>query len=414
MNASLLAVFMGALQKYKELASGEMATIPIISPTRTQSRVIKGYISGFMNDSRLLRQMIEAETTSDITLKNHVVISVLTSDYRSIRGFSCPLVILEEAAFFYQEGARTDTEAVRAIRPSLATLDGMLCVISSPYAKSGATWEAYQRYYGVEGPVLVWNAPSRIMNPGLKQEMIDRAIQEDPEGGRSEWEGLFRSDIASFIDPVIVDQCISPGCHEIQPLDGYNYVSFCDMAGGSGQDSATMAIAHREGDLIILDLIREVKPPFSPEQCVKEFSEDLKRYKINTVRGDKWAGSWPAEKFSQNGINYEAESRSKSELYIEMLPLLNSGQVQLLDRERMRRQLIGLERRTHTGGRQSVDHPPRQHDDIINSAAGAVVNVQKAEAIGVVMAGKKSSVVRAGETFSEYELEEPLNLWNQF
>ena len=40
----------------------------------------------------------------------------------------------------------------------------------------------------------------------------------------------------------------------------------------------TLAISHKEGDLVILDLVRERKPPLSPESVVSEFAEDLKRY----------------------------------------------------------------------------------------------------------------------------------------
>jgi hypothetical protein len=56
-----------------------------------------------------------------------------------------------------------------------------------------------------------------------------------------------------------------------------------------------------------------------------------------------------------------------------MLPLLNSGKVELLDHPRLVSQLCGLERRTARGGRDSIDHPPGQHDDIANAVAGAVL-----------------------------------------
>jgi hypothetical protein len=38
-------------------------------------------------------------------------------------------------------------------------------------------------------------------------------------------------------------------------------------------------------------------------------------------------------------------------------------------------QLIGLERRTARGGRDSIDHPPGGHDDVANAAAGALVQL---------------------------------------
>jgi hypothetical protein len=45
----------------------------------------------------------------------------------------------------------------------------------------------------------------------------------------------------------------------------------------------------------------------------------------------------------------------------------------LLDHPRLATQLVGLERRTARGGRDSIDHAPGAHDDIANAAAGALV-----------------------------------------
>jgi len=52
---------------------------------------------------------------------------------------------------------------------------------------------------------------------------------------------------------------------------------------------------------------------------------------------------------------------------------LNSTRVELLDNPRLISQLLNLERRTSSAGRDSVDHPPSSHDDIVNSACGALL-----------------------------------------
>jgi hypothetical protein len=44
-----------------------------------------------------------------------------------------------------------------------------------------------------------------------------------------------------------------------------------------------------------------------------------------------------------------------------------------LDHARLTSQLCALERRTARGGRDSIDHAPGAHDDVINAAAGATV-----------------------------------------
>ena len=65
--------------------------------------------------------------------------------------------------------------------------------------------------------------------------------------------------------------------------------------------------------------------------------------------------------------------RAKSDLYRDLLPQLNSGQVELLDLPRLTKQFCDLERRTARGGRDSIDHAPGAHDDVANAVAGALL-----------------------------------------
>ncbi len=80
---------------------------------------------------------------------------------------------------------------------------------------------------------------------------------------------------------------------------------------------------------------------------------------------------------SKHGINYEPAESPKSELYRDLLPLINSGAVDLLEHDRLVTQLTSLERRTSRGGRDSIDHAPGAHDDVANAVAGALVTAYK-------------------------------------
>src|SRR5207253_6647732 len=85
---------------------------------------------------------------------------------------------------------------------------------------------------------------------------------------------------------------------------------------------------------------------------------------------------WPRERFQTHGVSYIAADHTKSQLYGTLLPLLNSGRIELLDDRRLVAQLTGLERRTARGGRDSIDHAPGSHDDLVNAAAGALVTAE--------------------------------------
>jgi hypothetical protein len=135
----------------------------------------------------------------------------------------------------------------------------------------------------------------------------------------------------------------------------------------------TLAIAHYYNGLAVLDLVREVRPPFSPAATVAEFADVLKRFALSKATSDRYAGSWPTEAFRKVGITVEPSTRTKSEIYHDCLPLVMSGTCELLDHARLLKQFGGLERRVARGGRDSIDHAPRQHDDVANSAAGVLV-----------------------------------------
>jgi hypothetical protein len=106
---------------------------------------------------------------------------------------------------------------------------------------------------------------------------------------------------------------------------------------------------------------------------VKEFAELLKSYGVHKVTGDRYAGEWPRERFRVHGIEYQVSEKVKTDVYRDMLPILNSGRTELLDLPRLAAQLCGLERRNARGGRDSIDHAPGAHDDVANAAAGALV-----------------------------------------
>ena len=88
-----------------------------------------------------------------------------------------------------------------------------------------------------------------------------------------------------------------------------------DLAAAS--DSFTVAVAHREDGVAVVDCVRERRPPFSPEAVVEEYAGLLKQYGVHQVRGDKYAGEWPREQYLKRGVHYWPSDKTKSEIYLE-------------------------------------------------------------------------------------------------
>jgi hypothetical protein len=325
----------------------------------------------------MLASLIDREAAEAIDLTNAVSIEIHVASYRTTRGYTLAAVLCDEIAFWRSDdSAEPDYAILDALRPGLGTLPGaMLLCASSPYAQSAALHDAYRRYYAQDdAPVLVWRAATRTMNPTFPQATIDAAIERDPSSAASEYMAEFRTDVEAFVTREAVEACVSRGIFERAPIAGVKYCGFCDPSGGSS-DAMTMAISHLENDVAIVDAVRERKPPFSPEAVVSEFADVLRCYRIETVRGDRYAGEWPRARFRVHGIEYRTADKPKSDLYRDLLPAVNSGLVDLLDHGRLTEQLTGLERRTGRGGRDSIDHPPNGRDDLANAACGAIVTV---------------------------------------
>jgi hypothetical protein len=369
---ALVAVFLACFHDYRRyLQPGERGTIMVIAADRKQARTIMRYIGGLLRGVPMLRRLIESETRESFDLSNGISIEVGTASFKSLRGYTIVAALCDEIAFWPSDNsAEPDYEILNALRPAMATIpNAMLLCASSPYARKGALWHTHRKYFGQPGPVLVWQAATRIMNATVPQSVIDAAMERDPASASAEYLAHFRSDVESLLSREAIEACVSPGVRERPYIPRLNYRAFIDPSGGSA-DSMTLAIGHREGDGLILDAVRERRPPFSPDDVVSEFAATLKEYKINTVVGDRYAGVWVREPFRKHGISYDLSEQTKSDLYRDLLPLVNSKVLDLLDHDRLANQLIGLERRTARGGKESIDHGPGSHDDIANSVAG--------------------------------------------
>jgi hypothetical protein len=377
-NATL-AVYIAGLCKHK-LVRGERGVLLCIAPDQRQATIILDYATAAFEDSPILKQLIANRTADTLELTTGITIEVRAASFRRLRGPTFVAVIADEACFWMSDefSANADVEILNAVRPGLATTRGPLIIASSPYAKRGVLWDLHRRHYGLAGDplILVARGASRDFNSTLPQSVVDRALERDRAAANAEYLGQFRTDIESFVAYEVVQGCV--GDHvEMAPQSGVAYHGFVDPSGGSA-DSFTTAVAHADDDgHIIIDAIREAHPPFSPAGVIEEFAGLLKSYRVARVMGDHYAGQFPRELFRKCGIEYRCADRAKSDLYRDLLPLLNSGRIVLPKSDRLVNQLCGLERRVARSGKDSIDHGQGMHDDLCNAVAGVAATVSK-------------------------------------
>ena len=220
---ALIAVFLGCFCNWSPyLAPGERGIIMVIATDRRQARVIYRYARALLREVPMLSALIDRETAEAIDLNNGITIEILTANFRTLRGYTLVAALCDEIAFWRSdESANPDSEIIAAIRPAMATIPGaMLLCASSPYARRGALWEAFRRHFGKLGPVMVWKADTRTMNPTVPQSVIDEAMESDPASAAAEYGAEFRTDVETFISREIIDAAVVPGRFELPPMPG--------------------------------------------------------------------------------------------------------------------------------------------------------------------------------------------------
>jgi hypothetical protein len=393
-NMALAACYLAVRRDYAQiLAPGERAVIPVIAADRKQARQVMNYLKGLVALSAFAPFLVRQPLAASVEFNTGVTVEIATASYRTTRGYTVVGLVADEVAFWRSdESAEPDTEVLNALRGGMATVpDAMILAGSTPYARKGELYNAHADYYGKDVPdILVWNADTLSMHrtPRL-EKFVAREFEKDPAVAASEYgQGgsvTFRNDVESFVDPEAVVAVIITGRHELAPRrvratpDApmfWPYRAFTDPSGGS-QDSWTLAIAHLDNAKVVLDAIRETRPPFSPAAVVEDYAKLLKSYGVSEVEGDHYAGEFPRELFRQQGITYRMAEWPASDIYKEWLPLLNTARIELLDVPRLKTQFCILERKVAFGGKDSIGHPPGGHDDVANAAAGALVRAAR-------------------------------------
>jgi hypothetical protein len=374
-TASFLAAYEAIYGGWEEkVGPEEKFWIFCTATDRTQAGIVFSYIKAMLGKfpDRIVR-----ETSDELELDNGAVITVKTASYRALRGYAVAFAVLDELAFFRDERSSNPAgEIVTALLPAMLP-GAKLLGITSPFAKFGLIYELYKESFGREDDDrLIWKAATRVMNPSYRQSIIDRLLKRDRVLYSSEYEANFREDIETFIPEAMVDlYCSNP----VQgPKAGVHYVAFADPSGGRS-DSFTLAIAHVENEKVWLDFLAEKEPPFTPSEVVLEYSGVLQHYGIKEVVSDRYAGVWVQDAFKKYQVNVVFSDLVASDLYAELQPRLSSGQVQLINHDRLKLQLRQLERRPQPGGKDKISHPQMAgfHDDCANAVAGAVIYAVK-------------------------------------
>jgi hypothetical protein len=272
--AAAIAVYLALFVRHK-LSRGEKGMVLVLAMSKEQAKVVFDYALAFLSESDALRREIVSATTNEIRLKNGITIATHANSFRSVRGRTLCAAILDEVAFWRDDSTATpDTETYSAILPSLLTTHGMLIGISSAYRRTGLLYQKHRDYFGQDSDdTLVVQGSTQTFNQTVDDVALAAMRAADPIAAPSEWDSTFRVDLASFLGDDLIEAAVEHGRPlELPPRPGIHYKAFVDAAGGTGNDSYTIAIGHKEGEHYIIDVVRGTSGKYDPHGVTKQYA----------------------------------------------------------------------------------------------------------------------------------------------
>ncbi len=191
------------------------------------------------------------------------------------------------------------------------------------------------------------------------------------------WDNEWVAAEGSFLDPAAIDSAFVLDGPTLERAGDGGYVAGLDL--GTVNDRTVLAIAHREGDVVLLDRMQtwqgSRRQPVDFGEVEEFVVEAHKRFGFS-LRLDPWQGLDLAQRLRKRGVSAEEfnfTATSKQRLAQTLLSTINAGHLRLYEAEGLRDELLGLRLVQSSSGAWGFDHKARGHDDRATALALAVV-----------------------------------------
>ena len=381
--AAVAAIFNAAVMDYSDaLRPGEHRFIVVVATRQEQARefvrTVRELLRGAPDQDLAALVDTDATTLDEVVFRTGVTIRAMPCSARSTRGLPVSLLVLDEAAHMQtsEDGFAAGKAVYRALVPSTAQfgLRGYTMVASSPLWASGIFWDLYQAgTSGAADDIFVAQRPTWDMNPRISRESLASEFLADPDSARSEYGAEFAEGAGAFLSATAIAECVIPGRDHIDPMAGAEYAAACDPAFAAGGDAFTFAIAHAVGDgderKVVVDRVmawRGKSSPLNSDDVLDEIAGVCRRYGIGSVTSDQYAVVPIADGLRRRGVELTPQpltNELKADVFGALKRLINLGQIELLDDEQLRAELINLEIRPTPSGKPRIGAAGRGKDD---------------------------------------------------
>ena len=343
----------------------ELLRVPLIAQDLRVSNDIQR-----VAESLILNSPLEAEVAeiyrNEIVFNNGIAFMCLPASKASVRGMTCPAVLLDELAWVSIDSA-DDKELVRQVKPSMIQFgqSRRLLKLSTPWLRSGLLYEEYSRRAELS-ETLVWRASTATMTPRIDATELERERLADPVYFAREYLAEFTDDIAAFIPAPDISAAVQ-SWRELPPVEGPFYLASLDASGLSGGDRFTFCIGHtdKSSGAHVVDLLRGWRRA-PAAQVLDEIATLCRAYRIRNVIGDQYAATFVAELLRVRGIGFAQlafSARSKPEVHFALKNALAAGTFRIPNHPDAVREVRALESQRTSGGAYRIGAPRGENDD---------------------------------------------------
>lgn len=341
---SIVALYEGTRDKWKQyLTPGETGYAVIIATRQKQAEdIIQKACSRMLEDSDIAWMMKSYPLKASLELTNGMTIASFPCNSTAARGLPIFLLIFDEIAWYRTEGVKADYAIFNALNPRRAQFPGAKCLkITTPAGKQGLFWMEFDEGFKVPGRLTV-KGNTRLVNPMIPQDFIDKEYKRDPDNAAMEFGAEFAETVSGFFASCIdqLKACFSEPVEDMPYRQNYNYYSAIDQSGLSGQDKFGYAIAHKDTafNTIIVDAVRQWDTK-DADYIIESIREINGKYHCQDIMIDSYAGGWVQNALEKRELTV-FESPRLSVVYTNLRTLVLAQRLTMPDHPSLRNGLL--------------------------------------------------------------------------
>jgi phage FluMu gp28-like protein len=355
-------------------------TTLIVSPSLRQSIIMFDCVLELVYGNRWLPASVVRKTRTVVELDNGSRIIALPCSVHKLRGHTADMVVVDESAFVPEE------VVVNVLNPMLATTDGVLILISTPWGRDHFFYRALidpdfsvHKVKSCECPLIPEEFLEKQREFMTKDDYLREYEAEFVEAARSYFgQDLIRSCIDADLE--FIDESISVG-EGTARLVGDCYMGV-DL--GKLRDYSAVVVVKRAEDLVKLVFLKEfpLETPYS--HVIGWIVRAERRCGFRKIVVDRsGVGEAVMEEIKTQGLkNAEGQAfsaQSKAEMLTYLRIKMEQGKFKMPYSRKLCQQLNEQQYAYNKAGYLTFSHPKGSHDDMLWALALATKATRQRE-----------------------------------